>query len=178
MTHGVLRALSIYLICMHSPTLLSSSHPRGDDRSTLSIKKKCFSRSPAGKASNRLRMGQRHNRRRTRPRSHHRTNSQDTPASVNSYTSLAAPSSTWSPSESISANHQPVACPSPGSPVSTPALTWHYGHTTWQIRDFSRQQPRGLEAEQCRLFGGEPGDDVNLCYRMLEYFGGLDYIDS
>jgi hypothetical protein len=34
-----------------------------------------------------------------------------------------------------------------------------------------------LETEQYRLFGGEPGDDVGLCYRMLEYFGGLDYID-
>lgn len=35
-----------------------------------------------------------------------------------------------------------------------------------------------IEAEQCRLFGGEPGDDVSLCYRMLEYFGQLDYIDT
>jgi hypothetical protein len=42
----------------------------------------------------------------------------------------------------------------------------------WPEREFK------LEAEQCHLFGGEPGDDVSLCYRMLEYFGGLDYIDS
>jgi hypothetical protein len=35
-----------------------------------------------------------------------------------------------------------------------------------------------IEADQYRLFGGEPGDDVSLCYRMLEYFGGLDYIES
>ncbi|EAA65663.1 hypothetical protein AN0833.2 [Aspergillus nidulans FGSC A4] len=34
-----------------------------------------------------------------------------------------------------------------------------------------------METEQFRLFGGEPGDDVDLCYRMLEYFGGLDFID-
>ena len=33
-----------------------------------------------------------------------------------------------------------------------------------------------LEAQQIQLFGGEPGDDVELCYKMLEYFGGLDYI--
>ena len=45
----------------------------------------------------------------------------------------------------------------------------------WQTREPSQY---GLEKEQLRLFGGEPGDDVNLCYRMLEYFGGLDYIDS
>ena len=49
----------------------------------------------------------------------------------------------------------------------------------WQERK-PRLQLRtvGLEEEQCRLFGGEPGDDPDLCYRMLEYFGGLDYIDS
>ena len=35
-----------------------------------------------------------------------------------------------------------------------------------------------IEADQYRLFGGEPGDDVSLCYRMLEYFDGLDYINS
>lgn len=40
-----------------------------------------------------------------------------------------------------------------------------------------RLETSHIEAEQCRLFGGEPGDDVGLCYRMLEYFGGLDYID-
>lgn len=41
-----------------------------------------------------------------------------------------------------------------------------------------RDRPLRSETEQCRLFGGEPGDDVGLCYRMLEYFGGLDYINS
>ncbi|KAJ5161862.1 hypothetical protein N7492_007254 [Penicillium capsulatum] len=116
-------------------------------------------------------MGQRHNRRRTRPRSHHRTNSQDTP--VNSST-LSSPGSLSGP---VTVNHLSGTCISPRSPVS-PAPTWHYGYTTWQIRESSRLHPRGLETEQYRIFGGEPGDDVNLCYRMLEYFGGLDYIDS
>ncbi|BCR86609.1 uncharacterized protein ACHE_30596S [Aspergillus chevalieri] len=53
------------------------------------------------------------------------------------------------------------------------APTWHYGSLNW-----TRDRPLRFETEQCRLFGGEPGDDVGLCYRMLEYFGGLDYIDS
>jgi hypothetical protein len=35
-----------------------------------------------------------------------------------------------------------------------------------------------LELERIKLFGGLPGDDVGLCYRMLEYFGGLDFIDT
>ena len=34
-----------------------------------------------------------------------------------------------------------------------------------------------LEADQIKIFGGEPGDDVGLCYRMLEVFNGLDFID-
>lgn len=126
-------------------------------------------------------MGQRHNRRRTRPRSHHRNNlRQDTPVStVLSSSSLATP---WSPNtlpESLSVNQSTAACISPGYPVSLPAPTWHYGYTEWPVREASPQLESGrLEAEQCRLFGGKPGDDVSLCYRMLEYFGGLDYIDS
>jgi hypothetical protein len=35
-----------------------------------------------------------------------------------------------------------------------------------------------LELERIKLFGGVPGDDVGLCYRMLEFFGGLDFIDT
>lgn len=59
-------------------------------------------------------------------------------------------------------------------PIQTyPAPIWHQGYVAWQQRERRLQ----LEAEQFRLFGGEPGDDVDLCYRMLEYFGGLDYIN-
>lgn len=50
---------------------------------------------------------------------------------------------------------------------------------TWQRRERTpRFESARLEAEQYRLFGGEPGDDVGLCYRMLEYFDGLDYINT
>ena len=60
-----------------------------------------------------------------------------------------------------------------------PAQTCHNRYIAWQNRERrQREEAAKLEAEQCRLFGGEPGDDVALCYRMLEYFGGLDYIDS
>lgn len=59
------------------------------------------------------------------------------------------------------------------------AQHWQHRYTAWQSRERQqRQEAAKLEAEQCRLFGGEPGDDVSLCYRMLEYFGGLDYIDT
>lgn len=133
-------------------------------------------------------MGQRHNRRRTRPRSRNQiiNESQVTLTSPNFQplaSPLLVPSSTWSspsiPSESPPANYITPVCISPGSPApANLAPIWHYGYTAWQIRDNVPQTNGGLEAEQCRLFGGEPGDDVSLCYRMLEYFGGLDYIDS
>ncbi|KAJ5089313.1 hypothetical protein N7532_007997 [Penicillium argentinense] len=132
-------------------------------------------------------MGQRHNRRRTRPRSRNRnTASQDIPASTVFHTlgsPLLATSSIWPPqsilSELPATSYQPASCISLGSPAPAHlAPTWHYGYTAWQIRENAPRESGGLEAEQCRLFGGEPGDDVGLCYRMLEYFGGLDYIDS
>ena len=67
----------------------------------------------------------------------------------------------------------------PWDPIAYLAPTWHHGYVAWEKRERRRQDDTDkLEADQCRLFGGEPGDDVGLCYRMLEYFGGLDYIDS
>ena len=35
-----------------------------------------------------------------------------------------------------------------------------------------------MEAERLQLFGGEPGDDVGLCYKMLEAFGRMEWIDT
>ena len=49
----------------------------------------------------------------------------------------------------------------------------------WQKREKAqRDDAARLEAAQIKLFGGVPGDDVGLCWSMLEYFGGLDFIDS
>ncbi|KAJ5167291.1 uncharacterized protein N7482_006072 [Penicillium canariense] len=136
-------------------------------------------------------MGQRHNRRRTRPRSSNRRNSinQDaapTTTIVTPGSPLAVPSTIWTPqtppSPPAAIYHTPsAACISPGSPVAAaPALIWHYGYTAWQIRESAQRLEAGtdLEGQQYRLCGGEPGDDLSLCDRMLEYFGGLDYIDA
>lgn len=114
-------------------------------------------------------MGQKHNRRRTRPRSQNRVN----PLSTGPYIDLTAFDPQYPYRSSTPQPQYNYGIPSiPSS--SSPAMV-------------TPQQPRGrrqhtdmrsLEAEQYRLFGGEPGDDVGLCYRMLEYFGGLDYIDT
>lgn len=128
-----------------------------------------------------VRMGQRHNRRRTR-----RSSNRNIPSTVlaqNPTLPVEIKSTIRTPQNSfcalVSADNSPNTCISRGSPPVTLAPSWHYGYTAWQTRERpSRLESNGLEEAQCRLFGGEPGDDVSLCYRMLEYFGGLDYIDS
>lgn len=105
-------------------------------------------------------MGQRHNRRRTRPRSRNRAAS---PHSVRSYSSY-----------------------SPVDHHSEPAVLAPLAHTrhTWLEEWQSSEPTESFDAEQLaiqqqyRYFGGEPGDDENLCYNMLDYFGRLDYIDT
>jgi hypothetical protein len=77
-----------------------------------------------------------------------------------------------------------TSMPSPPTTIATsrhrsdiPAKLWQNRCTTRQDRDRAqREQAAKLEAQQIQLFGGEPGDDVELCFKMLEYFGGLDYI--
>ncbi|KAJ5131302.1 uncharacterized protein N7515_007341 [Penicillium bovifimosum] len=113
-------------------------------------------------------MGQRHNRRRTR-RSSNRNK-------ISSTSSIQTPQRSFC--EPVCFDSSPTACSSRGSPAVTLAPSWHYGYTAWQTRERSlRMESDGLE-ECCRLCGGEPGDDPSLCYRMLEYFAGLDYIES
>jgi hypothetical protein len=52
-------------------------------------------------------------------------------------------------------------------------------YLAWQTRTQRQiEEAANLEREQIKLFGGIPGDDVGLCFRMLEYFGGLDFIDT
>jgi hypothetical protein len=52
-------------------------------------------------------------------------------------------------------------------------------HTACQTRTQRQMEETAkVELERIKLFGGVPGDDVGLCYRMLEYFGVLDFIDT
>ncbi|KAJ5551799.1 hypothetical protein N7535_000260 [Penicillium sp. DV-2018c] len=113
-------------------------------------------------------MGQRHNRRRTR-RSSNRNNTSPTSAIQTPQRSSYEPHYV---------GNSPTACSSRGSPAVTLAPSWHYGYTAWQTRERPlRMGSDGLD-ECSRICGGEPGDDLSLCYRMLEYFAGLDYIES
>ncbi|EXJ87444.1 hypothetical protein A1O3_04404 [Capronia epimyces CBS 606.96] len=66
------------------------------------------------------------------------------------------------------------------NPNSTVASKhWHNRYMIWQNRDVvQRREAVKMEAEQIKLFGGEPGDDVGLCYKMLEVFEGMNWINS
>jgi hypothetical protein len=111
-------------------------------------------------------MGQRHNRRRTRPRSRNRA------ASLDSVRSSVCPFD--------------YAASSPVGQHSEPAVLAPFAHTrhTW-LEEWQRSEcTESVDADQLviqqqyRYFGGEPGDDENLCYNMLDYFGRLDYINT
>lgn len=58
------------------------------------------------------------------------------------------------------------------------AQQWHNKYMAYQYLERPQREDNvKLETDEFRLFGGEPGDDVALCYRMMEFFSGLDYID-
>lgn len=42
----------------------------------------------------------------------------------------------------------------------------------------SVRRPYNVEAERIKMFGGEPGDDIGLCYKMMELFEGMNWIDT
>lgn len=59
------------------------------------------------------------------------------------------------------------------------ARHWQTRYDAWQNRDQAqRREAALLEAEQIKLFGGEPGDDITLCYKMMEVFDGMDWINT
>lgn len=112
-------------------------------------------------------MGQRHNRRRTRPRSRPRAASLD---SLRSTTDSCRQTR-----HSVHDSPEPV--------ILTPiAPTRHHWVKERYSSGFIINEP--LHADQLqqqhryRFFGGEPGDDEILCYNMLDFFGRLDYIDT
>jgi hypothetical protein len=111
-------------------------------------------------------MGQRHNRRRTRPRSRNRDNSlPDQQLSDDDFSPAASPT--------LAPVHAMPLITNPAAPSR------HIGVEGWSISQHTvRSRADGVEAEEYRVFGGVPGEDPSLCYNMLEYFGHLDYINT
>lgn len=79
----------------------------------------------------------------------------------------------------------PLLLPPPGPAITrrggVSARHWHNRYTAWQVRERRQRDEREkLEAERKRIFGDDRGggEDDGLCIKMMEYFGGLDFIDG
>lgn len=61
------------------------------------------------------------------------------------------------------------------------ARHWQNRYAAWQVRERKQREERlKLRAEQTRIFGGEgdEGDEDGLCGKMMDFFGGLDFIEG
>jgi hypothetical protein len=119
-------------------------------------------------------MAHKHNRRRIRPRSR---------KNAVGFDSLTSPaSSLFDSSAALSAYSAASASISPpylSQSNSINARHWHNRYIVWQNRESAqRREASRIEAEQLKIFGGEPGDDTGLCYKMLEAFEGMEWVDS
>lgn len=74
----------------------------------------------------------------------------------------------------VNLNVRPVV-PNYGSAISRPRRIPKVGSKTPQPVLMEKSE---LEEEQIKLFGGEPGDDPSLCFKMLEAFGRMEWIDG
>ncbi|KAI9814207.1 MAG: hypothetical protein M1827_003373 [Pycnora praestabilis] len=128
-------------------------------------------------------MGDRHNRRRTRaPRSSRTSNKFDfldlqrdvleARTSIAVASSIPRSPSSYSSVSVLNVNH------------NLPARHWHNRYAEWQQRkeaETKRKNELELERQQRRVFGGEDGDEGELCLPMLMVvvglFGGVDYVD-
>ena len=128
-------------------------------------------------------MAHKHNRRRVRPRSRqHKKSEIDEPnlpwfdlessTSLNGYSSDSSSSS--GSSKSI-ATHLSLS----SNTNSVSARHWQNRYVAWRNRDEAqRREAAKIEEQQLKLFGGEPGDDIDLCFKMMEVFEGMEWVDS
>ncbi|MCJ1284870.1 hypothetical protein MMC26_004207 [Xylographa opegraphella] len=85
-----------------------------------------------------------------------------------------------------SAPPDPLLLAPPGPAMSrrggVSARHWHNRYIAWQVRERrQREECEQLEAEKRRIFGWEiegREDEERLCLKMMEYFGGLDFIEG
>ena len=109
----------------------------------------------------------RHNRRRTRAghkASNHQSNNFELP-------SLAEPSDARPSASHLRPKRNDLT-----------ARHWHNRYIAWQARERrQREEKERLRQEQRRIFGGDSQDgeeEDGLCSKMMEYFGGLDYLEG
>lgn len=125
-------------------------------------------------------MAHKHNRRRVRPRS--RNNNILNPSfDISDDFSISGPSSNFLSASSSSVSSRHLALPATLLKTNTSVASrhWYNRYFAWQNRDKAQKvEASKIEAEQIKLFGGEPGDDIGLCYKMMEVFEGMDWVDT
>ena len=128
-------------------------------------------------------MAHKHNRRRVRPRSRqHKKNDIDAISSPYydlDSASLIGYSSDYSSTSSSTSSTKSVTKHLLSSNASISAHHWQNRYTAWQNREAAqRREALKIEEHQLKVYGGEPGDDVGLCFKMEEAFEGMDWVDS
>ncbi|KIV96048.1 hypothetical protein PV10_03630 [Exophiala mesophila] len=118
----------------------------------------------------------RHNRRRVRPRNRNVTMNYQT------FTALQPPSphSHTSSTSSISvASWQTTPLHMTMTSLPSGSISYNPQPPTYLSRSPGPAgRPYNIEAERIKMFGGEPGDDIGLCYKMMELFEGMNWIDT
>ncbi|KIX07806.1 uncharacterized protein Z518_02460 [Rhinocladiella mackenziei CBS 650.93] len=125
-------------------------------------------------------MAHKHNRRRVRPRGRNR-NALSLNFDISDNLMTSFDSSTPFPSSTSEISRKQT----PGPPIphslnnGLASRHWHNRYIAWHNREMAQKREAvKIEAEQIKLFGGEPGDDVGLCYKMMEVFEGMNWIDT
>lgn len=126
-------------------------------------------------------MAHKHNRRRVRPRGRNYNYLNSTVDILDNVSASSFNSCTPFPSSPTDIRQKQTPLP-PGLRNPSAGIAswqWYNRYATWQNRESSQKREAfQIEAEQIKLFGGEPGDDVGLCYKMMEVFEGMNWIDT
>ncbi|OAP64292.1 hypothetical protein AYL99_00264 [Fonsecaea erecta] len=124
-------------------------------------------------------MAHKHNRRRVRPRNRNHTSLNPIFEMPDELSVRSDSSALFPPSPSTDLEQSPL----PGIlRVANPTVASRHLYNRYvagQNRDKAqRREAAKIEAERIKLFGGYPGDDVGLCYKMMEVFEGMNWIDT
>ena len=116
-------------------------------------------------------MAHKHNRRRSRPRNRNHSPLNPTFDTLDEASSSDSSIDFPAPSFHATSSLPPTLR---NSDASIASRHWYNRYTAWQNRDKAQKREAAtIEAEQIKLFGGIPGDDVGLCYKMMEVFEGI-----
>ena len=125
-------------------------------------------------------MAHKHNRRRARPRSRQNKNRKDN-CGYNGYDHvLSYESLSYSPPIFVTPpEHTYASASAYPFPLIHTMDSSRYHDPIQHIQELSHIAPKdaiNVESQRLRMFGGDPGDDIDLCYKMMEVFEGMEWV--